>query len=367
MHLKKVLLLFICLLFSGCGKSQRVVAVTESRLAVGYTFTEEGILYNNPNPFSKGKAEYLDFQTGTYMPLCDKANCLHDNEECFAVHMGKAGIIGRLGDKWYYELFSHEEKMPGFYCCDLNGQNEKKIGDFNHYGVRTCLFFNDSCVMAADSPVIDAESGEWDVDHFTSAVYQYHFDTGKEELLRPEIADEYGTYEIYGKYRNQLVYREVKKEGYGILEILDLETREITRPLGDAKTQRPVSMNENFFICTLLEEGTRRAIELDLKSGEWSETAPELAEASVFFWSPELKIGTVYEEGNRYKIYQYLDDGTCRLIREDDIFTYREVLAIDGDLVIGVSYYDMEAQFCIGVMKKEDYLAGKNSWTVLEY
>ena len=365
-HLKKgILLLSVFLLFSGCGKGQEGTTVTESRLIVGCTFTEEGILYNNPNPPFRGKAEYLDYQTGAYMPLCDKVNCLHDNKECFAVYLGKASNIGRIGDKWYYLMFSFEEEMPGFYSCDLNGQNERKIGNFEHSGLRTCLFFDDSCVTATRTPLLDAESGEWDADHSVSAVYQYHFDTGEEELLWPEIED--GYYEIYGKYGDQLVCRKIKKEGYGILEVLDLETGELTRPLGDAKTQGPVSMNGNFFVCKLLEEGSLRAVELDLKSGEWSETAPELAEASAFFWSPELKTGTIYEAGNRYKTYQYLEDGTCKLIREEDDSTYRNVFVVRDELVIGESYSDMEAQFRMAVQKKDDYLAGKNNWTVREY
>ena len=300
MHLKKgILLLSVFLLFSGCGKGQEGTTVTESRLIVGCTFTEEGILYNNPNPPFRGKAEYLDYQTGAYMPLCDKVNCLHDNKECFAVYLGKASNIGRIGDKWYYLMFSFEEEMPGFYSCDLNGQNERKIGNFEHSGLRTCLFFDDSCVTATRTPLLDAESGEWDADHSVSAVYQYHFDTGEEALLRPEIED--GYYEIYGKYGDQLVCREIKKEGYGILEVLDLET------------------------------------------------------------------GTIYEAGNRYKTYQYLEDGTCKLIREEDDSTYRNVFVVRDELVIGESYSDMEAQFRMAVQKKDDYLAGKNNWTVLEY
>lgn len=333
-----------------------------SRWIQGYTFTEEGIVYANPNPLGKGKAEYLDYRTGKYMPLCDKVNCLHNSKECFAVHVG--GDMGRIGDKWYYKLPSEENGMPVFYCCDLNGQNEKKIGEFPHSGTSTALYFDDSCIADTDDPVFDEETGTWVADNPVSVIYQYHFDTGEEEVLRPET--DAGLYELYGMYGGQLVYR-LKKDGCGFLEFLDLETGEITKPLGDRKIMGPVSMKGDLFACTLLEGGIRRVIELELKSGEWKETVPELTEVSVLFWSDEMKTATVYEKGNLYKVYQYLGDGTCRLAREDDISAYREVLAINGDLVIGVSYYDMEAQFCIGVMKKEDYLAGKNKWTVLEY
>lgn len=43
------------------------------------------------------------------------------------------------------------------------------------------------------------------------------------------------------------------------------------------------------------------------------------------------------------------------------------MFVVRDELVIGESYSDMEAQFRMAVQKKDDYLAGKNNWTVLEY
>lgn len=184
--------------------------------------------------------------------------------------------------------------------------------------------------------------------------------------LLPETEEE--MYEVYGRYGNQLIYRIVSREdGHGILESLNLETGEITRPLGERNVNSRISMDGDLAACAILENGDRRVVELGLDTGEWRETAPELGEAAILFWSLEMKTATVYEDGGRYKVYQYLDDGTCRLVRDEDDSSYREVIAVKDGRGVGVSYKDMGAQFRMAFQEKEDYLAGKNNWTVMEY
>ena len=112
-------------------------------------------------------------------------------------------------------------------------------------------------------------------------------------------------YEVYGRYGNQLIYRSVSREdGHGILESLKLETGEITRPLGERNVNSRISMDGDLAACAILENGDRRVVELGLDTGEWRETAPELGEAAILFWSLEMKTATVYEDGGRYKVYQ---------------------------------------------------------------
>lgn len=157
MNLRKLsFVLCIGLLLFGCGKQEKNTAMTESRQIAAHTFMEDGFIYSNTNPPRKGKAEYYDYQTGIFMPLCDQANCLHDSQECTAVHLGNASTIGRLGDRWYYLMFSETDSVPAFYSCDLNGQNEKKIGLFPHSQTGPSLYFDNSCVMVIN----DVESDD---------------------------------------------------------------------------------------------------------------------------------------------------------------------------------------------------------------
>ena len=86
---------------SGCGKK---TSVSESRERdswgfLNWTFTADGVLYRNQNPPRNGKAEYYDALSQSYFPLCGRANCLHKDDTCSAVHLNKAELLGQCGDR----------------------------------------------------------------------------------------------------------------------------------------------------------------------------------------------------------------------------------------------------------------------------
>lgn len=68
------------------------------------------------------KMEYFDYGTESYRPLCSNVNCLHNDEECFAVYLDQnATVLGRIGNKWYYHMWL--ENGTGIFCsCDLDGK-----------------------------------------------------------------------------------------------------------------------------------------------------------------------------------------------------------------------------------------------------
>ena len=341
----------VCLAFSGCGKKEEKIEKTEmdsSWKYLGWTFTEEGLLYHNPNPPRRGKLEYLDYRTGSYRPLCAGASCLHDSAECTAVRLYDAGAMGRIGDKWYY-LMRDESGIPHFYSCDLDGRNEKKIGRYSHTGSQMFLFFEDSCVTAFSDPVMDEETGQLKEDVSNSAICRYHFDTGEEELLTQESESSY--YDLYGRYGKLLLYREYR-DGRGILKVLDLDTGEVQEPLGDRNVARAASMRDGLFACNVREGDAAKIIELDLMSGDWKEIQTEAGGGASLFWSEGLKLMTFWEErtgGAYYRVYQYLDDGKSLLVGRYGGSTR------------------MEEHFHMATMEEKDFLAGKDNWTVLEY
>ncbi len=368
---RTVFWLCVCLTFSGCGKKEEKIEDTEvdsSWKYLGWTFTEEGLLYHNPNPPRRGKLEYLDYRTGSYRPLCASASCLHDSAECTAVRLYDAGAMGRIGDKWYY-LMRDESGIPHFYSCDLDGQNEKKIGKYSHTGSQMFLFFEDSCVTAFSDPVMDEETGQLKEDVSSSAICRYHFDTGEEELLTQESESSY--YDLYGRYGKLLLYREYR-DGRGILKVLDLDTGEVQEPLGDRNVARAASMRDGLFACNVREGDDIKLIELDLVTGNWKEIQTEAGGGASLFWSEGLKLMTFWEErtgGAYYRVYQYLDDGKSVLVREGEESTYFEVLDRKDGLLVGRygGSTQMEEQFHMATMEEKDFLAGKDNWIVLEY
>lgn len=85
----------------------------------GRCFTQEGMVYQNP---WTSKMEYFDYGTESYRPLCSNVNCLHNDEECFAVYLDQnATVLGRIGNNWYYHMWL--ENGTGIFCsCDLDGK-----------------------------------------------------------------------------------------------------------------------------------------------------------------------------------------------------------------------------------------------------
>ncbi len=360
-------LLIICFLFSGCKKNKEESGVNESEWMAGRCFTQEGLVYQNP---VTRKMEYFDYGTKSYRPLCGNANCLHNNEECLAVYLDRNAdvkMLGRLGNKWYYHRITEDGR--GIFCsCDLDGKNNKTIGEFSHTFFWRTLFFDNSCVVVTHDAIFDEET--YECTGRVSGIYRYHFDTGEAELLCSEKEADDLSYDIYGRYNNQLIYQEKTGESYE-LRFMDLETKKITQPLENYDIFTGM-VSDNFFVGNVREKDGYKVMELNLDTGEWKTVMENLEHAVDLFWDSDIKLMTYYDNSSgesHYETYQYSESGETVLVREGGEDSYLAPIAAAGDLLVCNygSDWDEDRDFYLASISKEDFLAGKNNWTVLEY
>ena len=180
------------------------------------------------------------------------------------------------------------------------------------------------------------------------------------------------SYEIYGRYEDQLIYEEMKKEGFFVKK-LDLETGEVTDFIDKTDCFLYGMLSGNVFVYMVREDGRSenyRVMELDLDTGEQKEIwkySGDMATGYVrFAWSPEIKAFSICDfEENRRKTYQYLEDGSCVLIREEKSSPDYPLLAAEGGRIITEFTVGMDQY--LATMSIEDFTAGKDNWTRLEY
>ncbi len=371
MQKKRLVCFFvICILMSaGCGKKKADSAAAGSVTQAQYCYTEEGLLLRGSG--RSGKMEYFDYQTKNYYLLCGEPNCLHNSQECTAVYLNNTSYIGRLGDNWYY-LKDDETGEAAFYCCSLDGKNEKRIGEFPHSCGWIAVLEDDSFFTATEDWFIEEETGEVS-EKSRCGIYRYDLDTGKEELLVPEKESGLFAYTIFGKYQDQLVYGEEVGEMRYELRILDLETKEVTNPLEGTEVWWVADMSENLLACNVRDGELWKVIELDVGTGQWKEIVKDRKGTTGLFWSEELKLLHFREDSEgEYctKTYRYQEDGTYVLIREDREEYYFSPLVIKNDLIVGHyrgGNWQEGINSELAVISREDYLAGKTDFIRLEY
>ena len=371
------LLGIVCILaLFGCGKEKKTDEAGGSVMLVNRCFTEEGIVQQNNS--RTGKVDYFDYKTKSYRPLCGAPSCPHNSEECFAFYLRKhTDIIGRLGERWYYQ----KDKPDGsrvFCSSSLDGQDEKEIGEFSHgKAVGAALFFDHFLMTATVDWFINEETGEVD-ENGKCGIYRYDLESGEEELLVPERESLWDAYCVYGCYENRLVYLEqTDEEGmeYG-LRIKDLGTGDVTKPLGDLLfwPVSPYAMEGSTLVCNAKEGESRKVIELDVESGEWKEI-PKEQEGGVaeIFWTKDLKLLEFREDVDGKsirKVWQYGENGDAVLVRETEGYPWFRPLGIADDLLVGQYGEEQVSRddgFELGTIPVEDYLAGKNNFTLLKY
>ena len=348
---------------SGCEKN-KTQSPSGSVQKYNYTFMEDGILYCNPQT---RRAEFYDYAAQSYIPICGKANCRHQygDETCTAVWLERGGCVGRIGDKWYYHCDS-------FFSCDLDGSNEKELGEFHHtlspLGVR---IFRDNSIICATFDIDFDEETEEPLD--SSAIYRFHFDTGEIEIICPEIQSDLPAYEVVGLYENQLIYREWTREYGKRTKMIDLDSGTITEPIGTVESARDMVIEGDSLITTVADGGDCSAAEFNLKTGEQRTLLEKVKSGVNVYWGTELKqLQTIEIRGFRdwhMETYQYQEDKGCALFREGDVYHEMEVLMVKNGQVIGRigDPGDEDVMFDLVVISLEDYLAGKTNWKLLEY
>ncbi|QNM06630.1 TolB-like translocation protein [Qiania dongpingensis] len=357
------------LILAGCGKKKKTDNAEESVWRMNSCFTKTGILYKKSD--INGKIKYYDYETKEYLTLCAKANCRHDSSECMAVYLYQnIDFMGKLGDKWYYHVMKTDEDEGAFYSCDLDGGNEKKIGSFSHgngYAIGTVnLFYGDVCVLETEDDHFDDATGEWT--GTASGIYRYHFDTGEAEVLCEEKEYMRPAYSVFGKYKNKLIYTEWDGEK-NLLRQMDLDTREITSPLGNVNIVTG-SVQGDTLLCSAMEDEKYELVIADLETGD-QENIWTKGIASDFFWDEELKLFMIYgeesvvtEDGYTrqiFELYQYMEDGTCRLMRTGDTAKCFIPYVRVEDQLIGRDSKKGE----LARIKAEDFIQGSGNWEIL--
>lgn len=366
-----LLLAVLCLFAPACKKKTEAENTDWARWDFSVGYMEDGMIYQD---YGENLMKFLDYKTGNVYPLCVRPNCRHDSEECFAYALcGQVSFMGRLGEKWYYyNYYSEDGTEETLRSCNLDGGNERVVETYPYgEGASTTQFwgsvlFQDRCCIAAASSANMVEDpddpGSARSVSTTGGIYRYHLDTGKREELCPEKTVETWPYTVYGIYKGQLVYseyfdeKEVKQGPRLWIRKMDLETKEVS----DLEVSGGcVYMGENCLLLNQYGDG-ERIVEYNLDTGR--ETVIfEGSTARNGVWEPELKAFTILdrsEGGNHHRVYRYTDEGDCEVLYEEEGLHPE---AFGNGLVIG-----QDPEWNLAFIKKEDFLAGKKNWTLLE-
>ena len=281
-----------------------------------------------------------------------------------AVYLNKALSLGKLRDKWYYLM--NDGWKYSFYCADLDGGNEKKIGTIDHGISGNDLYYKNSCIYESTRHVYDEETK--DLKYFVSALYRYNFDERKEEILISETMNI--GYELYGRYKNQLVYveKDNQKRCYTV-KLLDLETGEDKNLLKNTEDFYLGDLNEQYFVYMVKMEGNKgyKIIELNLETGTEKEIGTFTGnDFPIFCWGSEMKaISFVNDAENYRKTYYYTKDGNFEQIREEAYEPYYNYFSVSNGQVI--AQFLVGKKFPLKTISVKDFIAGNNNWTILQW
>lgn len=329
---------------AGCGKetpglSEKIgqgVTICESNYCVG----EDGILTKEDNI----RVCFYEPKSDLYLPLCNKPNCDHQTENCAAVTLAKqSDWIGYHNGKLYY-CSSDERRVTKLYSADLDGENVKKLGTYQHelsWGRR--IFDGDSLYLATNDDVF---ADEGDYKGVFTELLRIDLETGKEtSVIEAQKALVPGYY-LLGIYGDKLYYED-RIEGNRLME-RDLTTDRVER-LADGVTA--ASLKEEILFCSL-ENG--EAFEINLEKQEQKHL--DIGKAIPAFWNDQIKI-VMLDDAEKSGFYLWENEAL------KEISPFR----MDGDLLIVAQYGDYlfgsrKQQFC--KVSLEDYLSG--SWEAEE-
>lgn len=366
-------IIMIMLLLSSCGRAEDDNSYDVTSIySYGYCWMEDGILIYTSG--DDGLAMFYDLSSGEYMPVCAKANCLHNDSDCFAVYLYEnVDIVGRIDDKWYYVASGADGDI---YSCDLDGSNEKLIGSLGHgegWDSNTVsIFYDHYLITATCDDEYDETTYEWISS--VSAIYRYDLDTGKAQLLCDEIDYLRPSYCLLGMIDSKIVYTEYDGEK-DVLRLTDLDTGETEQPLGDTYVFNALMKNDNVFYVLVDETGENGFYAYDLESGENTLISYGI-NTSMIFWEEDIKLLCISEETDlrdddglvvyNVKIYSYEGSaGELMLLYEsytDESGEYFWPLCTNGDDLIGTLNGSTDVLYSVST---EDYLAGKSTWTLL--
>ena len=353
----------ILLGLGGCKKETTETAADDSVSLMDWCYTSEGLLYQRAKGGADGigRVEYYDYETGAYLPLCAKANCLHQDEECMAVYLGQnAEQIGRCGGNWYYHV-TEAGGTGSFRRCELDGSGEVTVGAFPHRLGWKAVYEANSCITLTWDLVLDETKNEV---IYRSGIYRINLENGKAEPLLSETESDDMAYELYGIYGKLLVYGEKEQFGYraGVYHLDTGETDGLFQGqevlAGNLK-----NMDGSRLLCAVRENGSYTVKLIDMDSMEEKTVMEGLSAGPVFCADGGELLMSMPEETKAeasWSIYRIQEDGVCEKIRMETGDSAVIPIAVTEKQVVGRPCND-EAQ-ALAVMPREEFLKGSGSW-----
>ena len=132
MNLKKIFLLSFAFILVGCGKTSENNDDSAWRAISSTDLIEEekNGMFVTPDSL---RLDFLDFSTGTAIPLCDDATCTHQSSETCSAY-GKTNHPFLYKNKLYWfattEIYQTEDGYQTdliFYKSNTNGQNQQEL------------------------------------------------------------------------------------------------------------------------------------------------------------------------------------------------------------------------------------------------
>lgn len=325
------LFLFVCFL-TGCGKTAKpVTEETAVKEELSY-FPQKEFHMGDMLPLKEKTAEniyddyatdqgifffsqedsllkYEDWENQTVYPLCAKANCTHNSEECTAwFPANKSTPTGLFYDGAY--LYFEKDGEAGeivFYRQNLDGTDRKKIFEVEEsfsYGV----IYEENQVYYLTS-AYKTDSKEWDSESVPK-IYHLHCGNLTEEKTTPfpyQWSISNGDLFLLGKYENQIAVRQsVTADKEEVFFLIDLETGQKTG-LGEQVT---------------------------LQSGGWEHESMSCGVIGNFFLDMEVK---EKREKNGYTYYpceivlESLPE-TCAYRMEKKVWNIWDLMILDGNV-----------------------------------
>ncbi len=174
---------------------------------------------------------------------------------------------------------------------------------------------------------------------------------------------------MYGEYENRLLFYCREKEGADrILKMLDMETGEVTEPLGKTDLYIGCELNGNLFAYAVKEKDAYSVKVLDLDTGKLDTVLEGLEAFPDLYWGTEIKLLTfTNEEDNKKRTYQYLGSGKYELVRTEAADPYYRIAEIKKDKVLVDYTVDQDpARSQLATMSLKDFLEGNDNWVFLK-
>lgn len=338
MENKKISLLIGIILIigilAGCGSKTESGnrGVMEGKIVVcqgNYCTGEEGVLVLD----NSGIVMFYDAATDQYVPLCAKPSCKHETTACAAVSIGgRANWILYHDGRLYYDCGENHD----LYSADMDGKNERKIGNFGHnITVSPMIAMNHKLYVIPNDDTLDEEGYLTAV---TTQLLEVNLESGEIRELTEAVKQEIPNDRLIGHYQDHLYYVDRRERA---LYVIDPETG-AKRLEAENLYQMQAMLSEELLVYIQYQEDPKEEIlcEKNLKTGETKILERRDLEQEEEFWLDywdnaikTVSLGT-YETGGLYRWNQMDEFEKIRAFLDDDSFIIK---ARYGDVLIGES------------------------------